>query len=68
MLNNLRTSDYLWVGIMPFYDFVCMKHRIIFTTRAPVGDLTIKAKCPFCKKLCPRTGFHPVPFVFKEKN
>jgi len=54
---------------MPFYDFVCKERcRIIFTTRAPVGDLKIKARCPFCKKICPRTGFHPVPFIFKEKT
>jgi len=53
---------------MPFYDFVCKERcRIIFTTRAPVGNLKTKARCPFCKKLCPRTGFHPVPFTFKEK-
>ena len=52
---------------MPYYDFKCHVCNIVFTKKALRGGLHILVTCPKCGNLCKRTGFHPVPFIFKEK-
>ena len=51
---------------MPWYEFICEKCGA-FNKRIPeVEDMHYETPCPECGVNSKRTGFHPVPFYFKE--